>query len=126
MAVPAQVGAAVLAKSLNIFESLRQYFVAVRFLQTPDTQMSTTILTNHAPFATQNITVPQLITKKWLCIRFGFFRNGRCNYTSLYCKVLTPSVIEKLGMQPDEVRRKGLKGFDRERTILLIQILDLK
>ena len=88
--------------------------------------MNNPTIINHGQFATQNITVPQLITKKWLCIRFGFFRNGRCNYTSLYCKVLTASVIEKLGMQPDEVRRKGLKGFDRERTILLIQILDLK
>ena len=88
--------------------------------------MSTPLLSNTTPYVPHNITVPALITKKWLCIRFGFFRNGRCNYTSLYCKVLTASVIEKLGMQPDEVRRKGLKGFDRERTILLIQILDLK
>jgi hypothetical protein len=88
--------------------------------------MSTPLLSNTTPYVPHNITVPTLITKKWLCIRFGFFRNGRCNYTSLYCKVLTASVIEKLGMQPDEIRRKGLKGFDRERTILLIQILDLK
>lgn len=88
--------------------------------------MNNPTIINHGQFATQNITVPQLITKKWLCVRFGFYRNGRCNYTSLYCKVLTPSVIEKLGMEQAEVRRKGLKGFDRERTILLIQILDLK
>jgi hypothetical protein len=88
--------------------------------------MSTPILSNTTPYVPHNITVPTLITKKWLCIWFGFFRNGRCNYTSLYCKVLTPSVIEKLGMEQAEVRRKGLKGFDRERTILLIQILDLK
>lgn len=88
--------------------------------------MNNLTIINHEQFATKNITVPQLITKKWLCVRFGFYRNGRCNYTSLYCKVLTPSVIEKLGMEQAEVRRKGLKGFDRERTILLIQILDLK
>lgn len=88
--------------------------------------MNTPISSNNTPYVPQNITVPQLITKKWLCVRFGFYRNGRCNYNSLYCKVLTPSVIEKLGMEPGEVKRKGLKGFDRERTILLIQILDLK
>lgn len=70
--------------------------------------------------------VPLLLTKKYLCDRFGFLMpSGTRNYPGLYRKVLTPSVLDKLGVDAEVVRQKSFKTFDREQSILLTKILNL-
>lgn len=69
---------------------------------------------------------PPLICKKWLCIRFDLvYPSGRVNVRALYSKVLTPAVIQGLGMSESEIRSNRLKMFDRQQTVLLIRLLDL-
>ncbi len=69
---------------------------------------------------------PPLICKKWLCTRFDLvYPSGRVNVRALYSKVLTPTVIQALGMSETEIRSPRIKMFDRQQTVILIKLLDL-
>lgn len=70
--------------------------------------------------------VPMLISKKWLCIRFGLMRpGGTIYYRGLYEKVLTASVIAGMNCTEQEIRNARLRVFDREQTLKLIELLGL-
>lgn len=70
--------------------------------------------------------IPPLISKKWLCIRFGLMLpGGTINYRGLYKKVLTASVIAGMNSTQEEIRNAKLRVFDREQTLKLIEILGL-
>lgn len=76
--------------------------------------------------ATYQEDIPPLITKKWLCIRFGLMRpGGTIYYRGLYEKVLTASVIAAMNSTEDEIRSARLRVFNREQTLKLIEILGL-
>lgn len=69
---------------------------------------------------------PGLITKKWLCARFGLIRqDGSVYYHGLYSKVLTPEVIEQMGCTIEQIRDTRLRTFNRVQTLKLIEILGL-
>ena len=70
--------------------------------------------------------VPPLISKKWLCVHFGLTcPGGKANTSGLYSKVLTPDVLESIGLTEKEVRRQEVRTFDRTTSRLLIQALGL-
>ena len=69
---------------------------------------------------------PPLISKKWLCYRFGLVQPcGRPIYPALYTKVLTPAVIEAMGATVEQVRNRDVKTFTRQQTMVLINVLGL-
>ena len=69
---------------------------------------------------------PPLISKKWLCYRFDLVQPcGRPNYSQLYSKVLTGSVIAAMNATPDQIRRVSVRTFTREQTVVLIRLLGL-
>lgn len=83
--------------------------------------VETTTPTNPATF-----DVPQLITKKYLCIRFGLMQpSGSISYKRLYDKVLTASVIAGLNCTEQEIRNCRVKTFTREQSMKLIELLGL-
>lgn len=70
--------------------------------------------------------VPMLISKKWLCIRFGLMRpDGTIYYRGLYEKVLTASVIAGMNCTEQEIRNARIRVFDRQQTLRLIELLGL-
>lgn len=66
--------------------------------------------------------VPALISKKWLCVRFGI--HGRAD-GALYKKVLTPDVIQQLGVEPEQIRNQRIRVFDAVTSNKLKEILSL-
>lgn len=69
---------------------------------------------------------PPLISKKWLACRFNLMSPaGSVDYKGLYRKVLTPDVIQEMGLTIEQVRRSDVRTFDRQQTIKLIEILSL-
>ena len=75
--------------------------------------------TNHAP-------APPIISKKWLLVRYGYQQpSGRMNYRVLYSRILTARVLAALDLTEQEVRCRGFKDFDAERSALLKNILQL-
>lgn len=66
--------------------------------------------------------VPALISKKWLCVRFGI--HGRA-HGALYKKVLTPDVIQQLGVEPEQIRNQRIRVFDAVTSNKLKEILSL-
>ncbi len=70
--------------------------------------------------------VPPIISKKWLLVRYGYQQpSGRMNYKVLYSRILTSRVLDALGLTEEEVRCRGFKDFDAERSALLKNILQL-
>lgn len=79
------------------------------------------ILTNQA-----DDPAPALIDKKWLCHRLDLVHpSGRPKYLALYRYVLTPHVLQMLGLTEKEVRQRGFRIFSREQTVELVKILGL-
>jgi hypothetical protein len=68
---------------------------------------------------------PYLITKKWLCVRFGCYNSSGCNYKRLYTCVLTDDVLLKIGLTPDLCKSKSFKTFTAVQSNLLKNILSL-
>lgn len=69
---------------------------------------------------------PPLIDKKWLCKRFNLILpSGYINYKRLYDMVLTAEVIAALGATTDEIRNISFKTFNRQQTLILIDVLGL-
>lgn len=56
--------------------------------------------------------IPALISKKWLCSRFGLFSGSTPAYQQLYKKVLTPEVLEAAGLEIENVRKISVRTFD--------------
>lgn len=70
--------------------------------------------------------LPRLITKKSLCVYFGLVNaRGRMNYHRLYLRVLTPEVIDALGMSAEQMRHPGMKEFDAVQSATLREILKI-
>lgn len=67
--------------------------------------------------------MPELLTKKWLCIHFGLYssRTNRCYYDLLYQRILTESVLMEAGISAEEVKK--VKTFTRPVSIRLKQLL---
>lgn len=83
---------------------------------------------HHAPIdENARYQAPELITKKWLCIRFNLIYTNpvRCNYKGLYKFVLTGEVLQALG-DPESIRQQSFKMFTRQQTVILCRLLDLK
>lgn len=108
--------------------------VAHKMAQTPenkaiDMQWSMKTTTTTKPTNREPSTpppVPALLTKKWLCAHFGFMSAaGRSHPKLLYKYVLTDEVVKAIGMEPDQVRRRGFKIFDARASALLKQTLML-
>ncbi len=72
--------------------------------------------------------VPRLLTKKWLCIYFNLYNphSNRTYVNQLYQKVLTPEVLEKVGTTQSEIRHVSHRTFNREQTVKLISVLEIK
>jgi len=82
----------------------------------------------HKTHGAQSYTdqVPPLISKKWLCVHFGLTcPGGKPNTTSLYSKVLTPDVLEAVGLTETQVRCRQVRTFDRTTSRRLIEALGL-
>lgn len=65
--------------------------------------------------------LPKLLSKKWLCIEFGFY--GSRKYQQLYKKVLTKEVLLLAKIDKEQYRRKS--EFNRTDTLALIEVLGL-
>lgn len=72
-----------------------------------------------------NGSCPELITKKYLCYRFGLLAGQRPNYPLLYSRVLTPDVLHQLGATEKEIRVRNFKTFTRTQSLILIKVLAL-
>lgn len=66
---------------------------------------------------------PPLLTKQWLCARFGLFGSSR--YRDLRKVVITDAVLQQLDLTPDQYA--DIRGrFTRELSVRLIEILQLR
>jgi hypothetical protein len=74
------------------------------------------------------LEVPLLMTKKWLCIYFRLYNphSQRAYVDQLYRKVLTPEVLAKVGTTQTEIRHVSHRTFNREQTVKLISVLDIR
>lgn len=71
--------------------------------------------------------LPLLISKKWLCIHFGLIGPaGKANTEALYRKVLTPDVLQAVGLSEAVVRCRTVRTFDRTTSIRIIAALGLQ
>lgn len=94
--------------------------------QNQDINRSLGIFRTESSHNTYHEQVPPLISKKWLCIRFGLMcPSGAIYYRGLYEKVLTASVIAGMNCTEQEIRNARLRVFDREQTLKLIELLGL-
>jgi len=80
----------------------------------------------HTTHTADTAPLPRLITKKSLCVYFGLVNaRGRMNYHRLYLRVLTPEVIDALGMSAEQMRHPGMKEFDAVQSATLREILKI-
>lgn len=63
---------------------------------------------------------PNLISKKWLCDHYNISHH---NPNGLYRNVLTPDVLEQLGLSTETVRTRSFKMFSATDSRKLKQIL---
>lgn len=70
--------------------------------------------------------LPLLLSKKWLCHHFGLVGPaGKTNTEALYKKVLTPDILQAVGLTADAVRSRSVRTFDRPTSMRLIEALGL-
>lgn len=78
-------------------------------------------LTNQPP-----ADVPPIISKKWLCSHFECqYPSGRFNYGRMYRLVLTPDVIQLVGLEVSAVRSVHFREFDAVASHRLKIVLNL-
>lgn len=99
--------------------------------QTTDNELAELIKANPAGWGTKSTVhapepPPRIITKKWLCSHFQCqYPSGDFNYTRLYRLVLTPEVIDAIGMTPERIRGRTVREFDAVTSRKLMQVLSL-
>ena len=70
--------------------------------------------------------VPPIISKKWLCSHFECqYPSGRFNYGRMYRLVLTPDVIQRVGLEVAAVRSVHFREFDAVASHRLKIVLNL-
>lgn len=70
--------------------------------------------------------MPAIISKKWLCWRFELVHpGGKPNYPALYVWILTPDVLQALGLTTKQVRRPEFRTFNRQHSVQLVELLSL-